>query len=216
MKLSATFVGFALILGSASAAEDIAITLERPRSAELGPALFSLHIPPAYLDQTSVSNRRALEDRKVDYVILRVSYPTLAPQPFGMHGKYDENSVRVVIRPRQASSAGRDDAGGFALKLHLRGKEPMVTDGAPFAPHNTQRYVSSDGKGQAFSYVDANGNTVFASCILRTCTGLRTWRGDYVIEYDFSSSLGRDLALVDKSVVRLAETFRPSKVAARE
>jgi hypothetical protein len=128
-----------------------------------------------------------------------------------LHGRYVEEGIRIVIRPRQASGGGRHDIGGFRLALQLGGAKPLVADGAPFGPHGTQRYVSLEGEREAYSYVDEKGNTVFASCTLRICTGFRTWRDDYVIEYEFSSNLGRELASVDSSVVQLTETFRPSK-----
>lgn len=191
--------------------QQIAITLKRFEHAELGPGLFRLVIPRPYFERTWGHEPDSLQVCPRKYVILLVSYPAFAPLPAERHGfpSYTDN-VRIIIELTNSASGGRLDAGRFRLSLDSHGVNRLVPDGPPTGPVPIQKYKSIDGKGDAYSFKDAEENTVYARCTITSCQAWRTWKKDYILDYRFHNPA--NFVAVDEGVTRLVDKFKPSSV----
>lgn len=190
-------------------AQAVTVTLQRWIKATLDGQQFKLTIPRSLFEVYTTSNK-ALAGEPVDYVILRVLYPTGAPEPVNSQlGIPNRQAIRIIIQPIGWREGGRDDTGQFRLGLNLRGVNRLIPQGEATGPARLQRYVTVDGKTEAYSFKTEDAFTVYGSCLLRTCRAFRTWRGDYSVDYQFAIELRDSPIAVDEAVLALINTFNP-------
>lgn len=208
-----------IFLAASANAQDVAVTLQRSELANEGPVLFRLTIPRALFEQWGSTNEDALSGRPVRFVILRTLYPSFSPQSApSQRGLPRADGLRIIIAPIGIRHGGRSDTGRFRLDLNLRGVNRLVPQGEPLGTAMVQRYLTVDGKTEAFSFRSEDGFTVYASCplLLAFCRAWRTWKTDYGVDYSFGIGLRDQVVTIDRGVTDLLSTFNPTIEVSRK